>query len=166
MNFGFYFVCKYLRSHNFFGIYRGCVSAFVFVYCFWFSISDLMYGWICNVRKLIETKNGAWSLRWGSSQKFVWRILIKRDPIFLTNYTLKDLLLCWKKKYLCENDYFDGLYEIFVEWWNVGKSYFQEFFLKSDCKSRRRTHFCLLFISNTNEKHEEHFFLLFFTINY
>ena len=82
MNFGFYFVCKYLRSHNFFGICRGSVSACVCVYCFWFSISDLMYGWICNVRKLIETKNGAWSLRWGSSQKFVWRILIKRDSIF------------------------------------------------------------------------------------
>ena len=82
MNFGFYFVCKYEMFHNFFGICRGCVSACVCVYCFWFSISDLMYGWICNVRKLIETKNGAWSLRWGSSQKFVWRILIKRDSIF------------------------------------------------------------------------------------
>ena len=68
--------------HKFFGICWGSVSACVCVYCFWFSISDLMYGWICNVRKLIETKNGAWSLSWGSSQKFVWRILIKWDSIF------------------------------------------------------------------------------------
>ena len=63
-------------------VYVGVLFPRVCVYCFWFSISDLMYGWICNVRKLIETKNGAWSLRWGSSQNFVWRILIKRDSIF------------------------------------------------------------------------------------
>ena len=97
MNFGFYFVCKYLRSHNFFGICRGCVSACVCVYWIWFSISDLMYGWICNVRKLIETKNGAWPLRWGSSQKFVWQILIKRDWIFFYELCSKSFVFYGKK---------------------------------------------------------------------
>jgi hypothetical protein len=129
--------------HNFFGICRGSVSACVCVYCFWFSISDLMYGWICNVRKLIETKNGAWSLRWGSSQKFVWRILIKRDPIFFYELYSKSFVFYTKKKKIMWKWF--HLWSIWDFCWvmKCGKNFYTHPTLRSDGKLQRKD--CYLF---------------------